>query len=80
LFAAFHLASLAAAPALSAAAFVAMHLAAHLSAFIGHATKIETFDQAMPRKPRWRVRPAEDDEVDETLLGLGTEKDGSSGN
>jgi hypothetical protein len=31
------------------------------------------------RKPRWRVRQAEEDEVDETLLGLGTEKDGSSG-
>jgi hypothetical protein len=26
------------------------------------------------------VRRAEEDEVDEALLGLGTEKDGSSGN
>jgi hypothetical protein len=32
-----------------------------------------------PRKPRWRVRQADDDEVDASLLGLGTEKDGSSG-
>jgi hypothetical protein len=32
-----------------------------------------------PRKPRWRVRQADEDEVGETLLGLGTEKDGSSG-
>jgi hypothetical protein len=32
----------------------------------------------MPRK-HWRVRQAEDDEVDESLLGLGVEKDGSSG-
>ena len=31
------------------------------------------------RKARWRVRQAEEDEVDETLLGLGTEKDGSTG-
>jgi hypothetical protein len=31
------------------------------------------------RKPRWRVRQAEEDEVDEALLGLGAEKDGSSG-
>jgi hypothetical protein len=32
-----------------------------------------------PRKRRWRVRQADEDEVDETLLGLGTEKDGLSG-
>jgi hypothetical protein len=32
-----------------------------------------------PRKPRWHVRQADEDEVDEALLGLGTEKDGSSG-
>jgi hypothetical protein len=32
-----------------------------------------------PRKPRWRVRQVEEDEVDEALLGLGSEKDGSSG-
>jgi hypothetical protein len=31
------------------------------------------------RKPRWRVRQAEEEEVDETLLGLGTEKNGSTG-
>jgi hypothetical protein len=33
----------------------------------------------LPQKPRWRVRQAEEDEMDEALLGLGTEKDGSSG-
>jgi hypothetical protein len=32
-----------------------------------------------PRNPRWLVRQAEEDELDETLLGLGAEKDGSSG-
>ena len=31
-----------------------------------------------PRKPRWRVRQTYEDEVDEILLGLGTEKDGPS--
>jgi hypothetical protein len=30
-----------------------------------------------PRKPRWRVRQADEDEVDDALLGLGAEKDGS---
>jgi len=33
-----------------------------------------------PPRPRWRVRQAkEEDESDEALLGLGAEKDGSSG-
>jgi hypothetical protein len=30
------------------------------------------------RKLRWRLRQAEEDEVDEALLGLGTEKEASS--
>jgi hypothetical protein len=46
---------------------------------LGMQRKLRPSIKAMPRKPRWRVRQAaEDDEVDETLLGLGTEKDGSS--
>ena len=48
----------------------------HLS---GMQRKLRPSIKALPRKPRWRVRQAEDDEVDEALLGLGTEKDGSSG-
>jgi hypothetical protein len=30
------------------------------------------------RKQRWRVQQADEHEVDESLLGLGTEEDGSS--
>jgi hypothetical protein len=30
------------------------------------------------RRPRWRIRQVDEDEVDESLLGLGTEEDGSS--
>ena len=41
--------------------------------------KLRPSIKVQPRKPRWRVRQAEEDEVDEALLGLGTEKDGSSG-
>jgi hypothetical protein len=41
--------------------------------------KVRPSIKILPRKPHWRVRQAEDDEVDEALLGLGTEKDGSSG-
>jgi hypothetical protein len=39
--------------------------------------KLRSSIKTMPRK-HWRVRQAEDDEVDESLLGLGAEKDGSS--
>jgi hypothetical protein len=31
------------------------------------------------RKRRWRMRQADEDELDDALLGRGTEKDGSSG-
>jgi hypothetical protein len=48
----------------------------HLS---GMQRKFRRSINAQPRKPRWRVRQADEDEVDETLLGLGTEKDGSPG-
>jgi hypothetical protein len=34
----------------------------------------------MPRRERrWRVRNAEDDELDDSLLGFGSEKESSSG-
>jgi hypothetical protein len=48
----------------------------HLS---GMQRKLRPLIKILPQKPRWRVRQAEEDEVDEALLGLGTEKDGSSG-
>jgi hypothetical protein len=41
--------------------------------------KLRRSIKTMPRKQHWRVRHVEDDEVDEALLGLGTEKDASSG-
>jgi hypothetical protein len=48
----------------------------HLS---GMQRKLRRSFNSRPRKPRWRVRQVAEDEVDETLLGLGTEKDGSPG-
>jgi len=33
-----------------------------------------------PRQRRWRVRQVEEDEVDESLLGLGTEENTPPGN
>jgi hypothetical protein len=105
LFAAFHLAALAAAPALGAAAFVAVHLATDFltratgilsSALLSHLgsplqgtkmvggfyggmrRKLKPSIKIQPARRRWRVRQAEEDEMDEALLGLGTEKDGSS--
>jgi hypothetical protein len=48
----------------------------HLS---GMERKLKPSIKILPETPRWRVRQAEDEEVDEALLGLGTEKDGSSG-
>jgi hypothetical protein len=38
--------------------------------------KLRPSIKILPHKPRWQ---AEEDEVDEGLLGLGTEKDGPSG-
>jgi hypothetical protein len=87
-----HLASLAASPALNAATFVAVHLAADLPPepreyfllrfFLAIQVLLcrnegnrpacnenETFNQT-----RWRVRQADEDEVDAALLGLGTEE------
>jgi len=49
----------------------------HLS---GMQRKLRPSSKIPPRKRRWRVRQADEDELDEALLGLGTEKDGSSGN
>jgi hypothetical protein len=49
----------------------------HLSAM---QRKLRPSSKITPRKRRWRVRQADEDELDEALLGLGTEKDGSSGN
>jgi hypothetical protein len=48
-------------------------------ALTGMQRKLRPSIKISPRKPRWRVRQADEDEVDETLLGLGTEKDGSIG-
>jgi hypothetical protein len=49
----------------------------HLS---GMQQKLRPSGKIPPRKRRWRMRQADEDELDETLFGLGTEKDGSSGN
>jgi hypothetical protein len=48
----------------------------HLS---GMQRKLRPSIKILPQKPRWRVRQAEEDERDDALFGLGTEKDGSSG-
>jgi hypothetical protein len=44
----------------------------------GMQRKLRPSIKILRQKRRWRVRQAEEDEVDEALLGLGTEKDGSS--
>jgi hypothetical protein len=100
-------ASLAAAAALGAAAFVAVHLAADFlpgaagilsSALLSHLVSPlserrwsegiyracdedwRASNKIQSRHRRWwRVRQVEEDELDEALLGFGTEKNSSSG-
>jgi hypothetical protein len=48
----------------------------HLS---GMRQRLRASNKIQPRERRWRVRQVEEDEVDEALLGFGTEKNSSSG-
>lgn len=47
----------------------------HLS---GMRRRLRPANNIQPRQRRWRVRQVEEDELDEALLGLGTEKNSSS--
>jgi hypothetical protein len=48
----------------------------HLS---GVRRRLRASNKIQSRDQRWRVRQMEEDELDEALLGLGTEKNSSSG-
>jgi hypothetical protein len=51
-------------------------LGGHLS---GMRRRLRVSNKIQSRDRRWHVRQVEEDELDEALLGLGTEKNSSSG-